>query len=283
MVTPFDREGALDLAGAATLARWLVDHGTDALVLAGSTGEGAVLDDTEARDLFVAVRQAVTVPVICATGTADTRHTIERTKIASEAGADAALVVTPYYVRPSQAGIKAHFEAVAEQSEIPIVVYNIPIRTGRRITHSTLIDLANRCPKIIGVKDAGADVVETACLAAGAPAGFDLYCGDDLFTLPMLAVGAVGIVSVASHWLGPQIGEIVARFAKGDTDGAQELNARYLEQIAFQTSDEYPNPLPAKAVCRALGLPAGQCRLPMGAATSELDQLARDLVSGISA
>jgi 4-hydroxy-tetrahydrodipicolinate synthase len=283
MVTPFRPDGALDTAGAAELAKWLVDHRSDALVIGGSTGEGAVIADSELRELVTAVRGSVSVPVIVATGTADTRHTITRTQIAKEAGADAVLVVTPYYARPSQTGIYAHFEAVAAASEVPVVAYDVPVRAGRRIATETMLRMARELPGIVGVKDAAGDVVSTARLVANAPSGFDVYCGDDLFTLPMLAVGAVGIVSVASHWLGPQISEMVARFAKGDSVGAQELNARYLEEVAFQGSEEYPNPLPAKAILRALGLPAGQCRLPMGEAPADLDARARKLIASLSA
>jgi 4-hydroxy-tetrahydrodipicolinate synthase len=283
MVTPFDERGDLDLKGAAAVAGWLADHGTDALVVAGSTGEGAVLSDAELGDLLRAVRESVTVPVVAATGTADTRHTIERTKVAEDAGADAVLVVTPYYVRPSQAGLKAHFMAVARSTSLPVVIYDIPVRSGRKVATETMIALSRGVTNVVGVKDASGDPVATARLVREAPVGFDVYCGDDLLTLPMLAVGAVGVVSVASHWIGPQFSEIVNRFAKGDTEGARETFSRHLDDIAFQSSEEYPNPLPAKAVCRAMGLPAGQCRLPMGQATPELDEQAALIVSSLSA
>jgi 4-hydroxy-tetrahydrodipicolinate synthase len=282
MVTPFDREGELDLDGAVVLARWLSEHGSDALVVAGSTGEGSSLDDNEVAELFAAVAQAVTIPVIAATGTNNTRHTISRTKSARDAGVDAALVVTPYYARPSQAGLIGHFEAVAASTDLPILIYDIPIRSGRKVATETMLHLALNNKTIVGVKDAAADVISTARLAAQAPQGFDVYCGDDMYSLPMLAVGAVGTVSVAGHWLGPQLSEMIARFAKGDPEGAQQINARYLDEIAFQGSETYPNPLPAKAMCRAMGLPAGQCRLPMGEATAELDQQAANVLESIS-
>ena len=282
MVTPFDSQGALDVDGAVVLARWLSENGTDCLVLGGSTGEGAALEQSEAQELWRAVVGAVTIPVIASTGSSNTHHTIELTKAASDAGVDALLVVTPYYSRPSQAGIAAHFEAVSAVSVLPIVIYDVPVRTGRKIATETSLRLARDLPNIVGLKDAGGDVISTARLVAQAPTGFEVYCGDDLLTLPMLSIGAVGIVSVASHWVGPQLSEIVASFAKGDTSGAQALNARHLEQIAFQSSEEYPNPMPAKAICRALGLPAGQCRLPVGQAPAELDELAARLVASLS-
>ena len=281
MITPFDGRGALDVDGAVVLARWLADNGTDCLVLGGSTGEGAALEQSEALELWRTVVGAVTVPVIASTGSSNTHHTIELTKAASDAGVDALLVVTPYYSRPSQAGIAAHFEAVSAVSPLPILLYDVPVRTGRKIATETALRLGRDLPNVVGVKDAAGDVVSTSRLVAQAPSGFEVYCGDDLFTLPMLSIGAVGIVSVASHWVGPQLSEIVASFAKGDTSGAQALNARYLEQIAFQSSEEYPNPMPAKAICRALGLPAGQCRLPVGQAPAELDEMAARLVASL--
>jgi 4-hydroxy-tetrahydrodipicolinate synthase len=163
-----------------------------------------------------------------------------------------------------------------------MLLYDIPIRTGRKISTETMLHLARDLKNVVGVKDAAGDVVSTARLVANAPSGFEVYCGEDLYTLPMLAIGAVGVVSVAAHWLGPQLSEMVATFAKGDTDGAQALNARYLEQVAFQSSEEYPNPMPAKAICRARGLPAGQCRLPIGPAPAELDEQAARIVASLA-
>jgi 4-hydroxy-tetrahydrodipicolinate synthase len=281
MVTPFDESGALDVDGAAFLARWLTDNGSDALVVAGTTGEGPVLSDTEVVELWRAVAEAVTVPVIAGTGTADTRHTIELTRLAAEAGADAALVVTPYYSRPSQAGLVAHFEAVAASTPLPILLYDIPVRSGRKIAHGTMVHLARTVPNIVGVKDAAGDVVATARLIAELGDSFEVYSGDDALTLPLLAVGALGLISVASHWAGNEIGEMIAAFAKGDVVAAEAMNQRLVESFAFESTEEYPNPLPAKAACRALGLPAGQCRLPLGAATPELDERARVVIGAL--
>ncbi|HYA67228.1 MAG TPA: 4-hydroxy-tetrahydrodipicolinate synthase, partial [Acidimicrobiales bacterium] len=270
MVTPFDDAGQLDLDGAARLARWLVDHGSDALVVAGTTGEGPVLSDTEASALWRAVVDAVSVPVIAGTGTADTRHSIELTQLAADARVDAVLVVTPYYSRPSQAGLATHFEAVAGACRLPVLLYDIPTRTGRKIAHDTMVHLARRVPNIVGVKDAAGDVVATARLIAELGDSFEVYGGDDALVLAHLAVGAVGLVSVASHWAGTEIAEMVSAFAKGDALGALTLYQRLLASFAFESTEEFPNPLPAKAACRLLDLPAGQCRLPMGAATAEL-------------
>lgn len=279
MVTPFDDSGALDIEGAVALARWLTAHGSDGLVVAGTTGEAPVLSEAELAVLWRAVAGAVTVPVIAGTGTNDTRDSIHLTKVATEAGVDGILVVTPYYSRPSQHGLADHFAAVADSTPLPVVLYDIPIRTGRKIAHETMLRLARAVPNIVGVKDAAGDLPASARMVAEAPDGFEVYCGDDNLALAFLAVGAVGLVSVASHWAGAELGQMVTAFAKGDVDTARSLNARLMESYEFESSDAHPNPLPAKAACRALGLPAGQCRLPLGAAAPELDGQARLVIS----
>ena len=283
MVTPFDEEGNLDVDGARDLARWLADHGSDGLVLSGTTGEAPVLSDAEAAELWRAVAEAVTVPVLAGVGTADTRHSMERARQAQDAGVAGLLVVTPYYSRPSQAGLRQHFEAVARVADLPVMLYDIPVRTGRGIASDTLARLASEVPNIVALKDAAGDVVSTSRLAAQVPAGFDIYSGDDSFTLPLLAVGAVGVVSVASHWVGTEIGEMIAAFSKGDVEAARALNVGLADTVAFQSSELYPNPLPAKAMCRALGLAVGQCRSPMGVAPPELDQEAHRLAKALGA
>ncbi|MGH9030117.1 MAG: 4-hydroxy-tetrahydrodipicolinate synthase [Acidimicrobiales bacterium] len=281
MITPFDDEGAVDLDGAARLARWLAANGSDGLVLAGTTGESPVLSDPEMLDLCRAVSEAVNIPVIAGTGTNDTRHSIERTRTARDAGVDAVLLVTPYYSRPSQAGLAAHFEAVAETTSLPVLLYDIPVRSGRKISHETMLHLARDVANIVGVKDAGADVAASARTVARAPRGFELYSGDDSLTLALLAVGAVGVVSVASNWAPRQMSEMVEAFTKGEVDRARALNASMIESYDFGSTEDFPNPLPAKAACRALGLPAGQCRLPLGPAPSELDERAAEVLRGL--
>lgn len=276
MATPFGPAGELDLPGAQRLARWLVDNGNDALVVAGTTGEAPALSDREKVDLWKAVREAVNVPVIAGTGTASTAHTVELTKAAADVGADAALVVTPYYNRPSQEGIKAHFRAVASASRLPIIAYDIPKRTGREIAAATLLELAG--DKVLaGLKDAAGSPAATAALIAKAPAGFEVYSGDDALTLALLAVGAVGVISVASHWAGQAFSEMVALWHKGDTEAAAAVNRRLAESYEFEASEAAPSPVPTKAMLRVLGLPAGECRLPMGPTPAGLEQRAREV------
>ena len=273
--------GTVGRFGAVRLARWLADHGNDGLVVTGTTGESPVLSDDEKIVLWQAVREAVTVPVIAGSGTYDTAHSVELTKQAAAAGVAGILAVTPYYSRPPQAGIEGHFRAVAAASPLPVLIYDIPVRTGRKVEHDTLIRLARDVPNITGVKDAAGNPAASAKLLADAPAGFDLYSGDDGLTLPLLAVGAGGVISVASHWAGDLIREMVLAHVKGDVDHARALNARLIPSWEFQTGDLTPNPIPAKAVLRVLGLPAGQCRLPLGPAPDGLEDRARAVLAGL--
>ena len=282
MVTPFDDAGALDVDAAVELARWLADHGSDGLVLSGSTGESSVLTDEEKVELWRAVAAAVTIPVLAGTGSNDTDHSVRMTALATTCGVDGVLVVTPYYNRPSQSGLYEHFRAVAEAAGgLPVALYDIPARSGRRIAASTIVRLAHDVPAIVALKDAAGDPVGTAHLAARVPAGFEIYSGDDLLTLPLLAVGAVGAISVASHWIGPQFRAVIEAFLGGDLAGAIAGNAQLLDAFDFQSSEEYPNPLPAKAICRAMGHRVGQCRLPMGRSTSELDLQAAKILASL--
>jgi 4-hydroxy-tetrahydrodipicolinate synthase len=274
MVTPFDDEGAVDYDGVASLARWLVEQGNDALVVTGTTGEAACLTDDEQVEVWRTVRAAVDVPVIAGSGTNDTRHAAELTGRAKGTGVDAVLVVTPYYNRPSQAGIEAHFRHVAAATDLPVILYDIPVRTGRKVSSELLLRLAHEVPNVIGLKDAAGNPGETARIIAEAPEGFVVYSGDDPLTLPLLAVGAVGVIGVATHWAAPVMAEMISSFQKGDLSRAQELNARLLESYDFETGDANPNPVPTKAMLNALGRPAGPCRPPMGFPPPDLQERA---------
>jgi 4-hydroxy-tetrahydrodipicolinate synthase len=264
MVTPFDEDGSLNLDVAQQLARHLQDHGNDGLVIAGTTGEAPVLSDEERLSLFAAVIESVSIPVIAGTGTNDTAHSVHLTKEAKALGAAGVLAVCPYYNRPSQAGIEGHMRAMAAASDLPVMVYDIPVRSGRKISTATLLKLAREVPNVVALKDAAGNPGETASLIAAAPAGFEAYSGDDVMTLPLLASGIVGTVGVATHWTGPDHQEMFDLWEKGDTVGARLVNARMLESFGFETGDDAPNPIPSKAMMRHLGIPVGQARLPMG-------------------
>ena len=282
MVTPFDSDGGLDLDAAVSLARHLAENGSDGLVVAGTTGEGPVLDDPERIALFRAVIEAVTIPVVATSGTNDTAHSIMMTKEAKAAGAAGVLVVTPYYNRPSAAGLSAHFRAVAAATDLPVILYDIPARSARRIGPDLTVQLATEVSNIVAVKDATGDVAAAARVVAEAPAGFELYSGDDSLTLPFASIGGVGVISVASHWAGPVFAQMLAAHGAGDVARAADLNRVLLESYRFESSEEYPNPVPAKAACRALGLAGGQCRLPNAPAPQSLDDQARSVIAELA-
>jgi 4-hydroxy-tetrahydrodipicolinate synthase len=272
MATPFRADGSLDIDGARSLASHLVSHGSDGLVIAGTTGEAPTLTHEEKRGLWSAVAEEVRgrAALIAGTGTYSTAESIGLTQTAEEAGADAILLVTPYYSRPPQSGLLEHFRAIAASTKLPVILYDIPSRTARKIEHQTLVALAE-VPNIIGVKDAAADLAGTAKLAAEAP-GLRIWSGDDALTLPMLAVGGIGVISVASHLAGHRIAELIAAHDKGDVEGAARIDRelRPLYEILFITA----NPIPLKAALQMVGLPAGPVRLPLVDATeAERDRI----------
>lgn len=281
MVTPFDENGELDLDVARDLARWLQAHGHDGIVVAGTTGEAPTLDDNEHLSLIAAVVEAVDIPVVAGTGGNDTRHSVHMTREASALGVAGILVVCPYYNRPSQAGIEGHFTAVAEATDLPVMVYDIPVRTGRKIATPTILELAREVPNIVALKDAAGNPGETAAVINSAPAGFEVYSGDDVLTLPLLAVGAVGAVGVATHWTGEDHQLMFDLWEKGDVPGARLVNSRMLESFAFETGDAAPNPIPTKAVMRHLGFAVGQARLPMGPAPEAVERRVPEVLANL--
>jgi 4-hydroxy-tetrahydrodipicolinate synthase len=277
MVTPFDADGRLDLDAAQRLARWLVERGNDALVVAATTGEASTLTDAERCDLLRAVSEAVSVPVLAGTGSNDTAHTIALTRQAKALGAAGVLLVGPYYNRPPQAGIEAHFRAAAAATDLPVMLYDVPVRTGRRIAHDVLLRLLREVPNIVAFKDATGDPPAAAALVAEAGGLFDLYSGDDAMTLPLLAVGAVGVVGTSTHWTGPQFAQMIAAFQQGQVQQARAINARLLESFAFINSDESVFPMSIKAMLRALGQDVGDCRLPLLPAPPDVQARARQV------
>ncbi|HEX2849919.1 MAG TPA: 4-hydroxy-tetrahydrodipicolinate synthase [Acidimicrobiales bacterium] len=281
MVTPFDQNGDLDLDEAARLARWLTDHGSDGLVVAGTTGEAPVLTDEEKLDLWRAVAEAVTGPVIAGTGSNDTRHTVELTARAAEVGAAGVLLVGPYYNKPSQAGIDAHLRAAAGATTLPVMIYDVPGRTGKRIAPEVLRRLFTEVPNAIAFKDATGDPAGAAHLVATLGDDFDLYSGDDSLTLPLLAVGAKGVVGVSTHWAGEEMAEMIAAFEKGDVQHAREVNARMLESFAFANTDAAPYSVATKAMMRTLGLRVGECRLPNGPTPPGVEDRAREVYAAL--
>jgi 4-hydroxy-tetrahydrodipicolinate synthase len=264
MITPFTADGALNIDEAVRLARWLEANGNDGLVVSGTTGESSTLTDSEKLELWDAVIKAVSIPVIAGSGSNDTAHSVHLTKEVTALGAAGILAVGPYYNRPSQAGLVAHITAMAGATNLPVVVYDIPVRTGRKISTASLARLANEVKNVRALKDAAGAPAETANLMAMVPHDFDLYSGDDGLTLAFLAYGGVGVIGVATHWSAPEHQRMITSFRNGDVDGARRMNDILLESYAYETGDDNPNPIPSKVMMNHLGFDVGECRLPMG-------------------
>ena len=264
MVTPFDANGALDINEAVRLAKWLEANGNDGLVVSGTTGESSTLTDPEKLQLWEAVISAVSIPVIAGSGSNDTAHSVHLTREVTRMGAAGILAVGPYYNRPPQSGLVGHITAMAEATDLPVVVYDIPVRTGRKISTASLAKLANGVKNIKALKDAAGNPAETANLMALVPSDFELYSGDDGLTLAFLAYGGVGVIGVATHWAAPEHQKMINAFRSGDVAGARKWNDILLESYAFETGDDNPNPIPSKVMMNHLGFSVGECRLPMG-------------------
>jgi 4-hydroxy-tetrahydrodipicolinate synthase len=270
MATPFESDGGLDLEGARVLAEHLFAHGTDAIVVGGTTGESPTLDHEEKETLFeavVGIAHGLGKQAVCGTGTNNTRESIHLTRMAEELGADGVLVVTPYYNKPPQRALVQHFRMVAESApKLPLIAYNIPGRTGTRIEHETLLKMA-QVPNIVAVKDSTGDVEGVRKLVAEAPDGFEVYSGDDWATFEFMQAGAVGVVSVASHVVGDQLAEMVRALEAGDVAAASSINDRL--KPVFDALFCTTSPIPLKAALEMLGLPGGPLRPPLFSATDE--------------
>ena len=255
IATPFGEDGAVDFDAFQRLAQHLVESGSDGLVVAGTTGEAATLNDEEQIDLLRAVRAEVgsEALLICGSGTNDTRHSVALTMAADDAGADAMLVVTPYYNKPNPAGIRAHVEAVAAATAKPIVIYNIPSRTVVNMPPELLAELAG-IANVVAVKQANDAELQ-------AIAGLDILAGNDGVLLRALEIGGTGGITVASHLVGPQMAAIRDRFEAGDLDGAREIDASL--QPIYDALGVTTNPMPLKAALEMLGICSERMRLPM--------------------
>lgn len=278
MITPFGSDGAVDHGRVWELAHHLVENGSDGLVVAGTTGEAPTLSDQEKVALFRAVVEAVgkRAKVIAGTGTYDTAHSVEMTKRAAEVGCHGVLAVTPYYNRPPQEGLVRHFEALAEASPLPVMLYNIPSRTGRLIEVSTLARLAGH-PGIVAVKDAVGDPGFTSDTVSAVGDGMAVYSGDDINTLPIMAVGGVGVVSVASHLVGRLLKRMIESALGADWAEARRLHLALapLNRALFLE----PNPIPVKAAMDDLWAPVGAPRLPLVPASPATLQAVREALA----
>jgi 4-hydroxy-tetrahydrodipicolinate synthase len=278
MITPFDEDGALDTREAARIATWLVERGNDALVVAGSTGEGQTLSAQERKAIIAAVKDAVgtRAVVIANAGSNDTRDSVASVAAAQEAGADAILAVVPYYNKPTQSGMIAHFGAIAQATPLPVVIYNIPGRTGANMLAETLLQLARTHANIAGVKESSGDLLQIGTILAEREPGFTVFSGDDHLFLPCLSMGADGVVGVASHLCSPQYRAMLDAYRSGDSAEAARIHRSLLPLVRalFATT----NPIPVKWAMRELGFKTGECRLPLDAMPGALAERLRQLL-----
>ncbi len=281
MVTPFDDNSEIDYAAVERLVEHLLSNGTTAIVVSGTTGESPVLDDEEKRELlkFVVARVKKRVPVIMGTGSNDTAKSIKASREAESLGADALLTVAPYYNKPNQDGLKAHFSAIASTTALPLMLYNIPGRTGINIAPETTLALAEQCPNIRALKDSTGSLDQAQDVARLAPSNFRLYSGDDYLTLPLLSVGACGVVSVASHIAGSEIRRMIDLFFEGKCNDARMLHYRWLP--VFKGLFTAPNPTCVKYALSQLGICKSNLRLPLVPLSESqrkaMDELLRDV------
>lgn len=259
IVTPFHPDGSVNVPKFRELAAHLVDHGSDGIVVAGTTGESPTLSDDEKVELFAAAVDAVgdRATVVAGTGTYDTAHSVHLTKRAHETGVDAVLVVTPYYNKPPQRGIVRHFQEIAAATDKPVIVYNIPSRVIVNIQPETMAELAT-IPNVCAVKQAHDDLDEARRIPG---LGLDLYAGDDNLTFPFLALGGIGVISVSAHVWGLQTKEMIRRWKAGDVEGARSVNDEL--RPAFDLLKIATNPIPIKAAMNLLGHDLGGYRLPL--------------------
>lgn len=262
MVTPFDKDYKLDLDSCGKLIKYLIDEGSDGILLAGSTGEASTLDDNEKIELFKFAKDNFgdKIKIIAGTGSNDTRHSIELSKEAEKIGVDCLLLVGPYYNRPSQTGLYKHFEAIAAEVKTPIIIYNVPSRTSANISSKTCVELS-KIDNICGVKEASADMRQIAEIIRDTDEDFLVYSGNDGDTLPVLSLGGYGVISVASHIICREIKEMVTSFKSGDFKKATRMHLDLLD--VFYGIFIASNPVPIKEALNLKGINVGPCRLPL--------------------
>ena len=278
MVTPFKDDLSIDWAGVEKRAAHLISTGHDGIVVNGTTGEAPTTSDDEKIEIIKVVRNAVSgrAKVIAGAGNNETTHSVEQAEMAAKAGADGLLVVTPYYNKPPQAGIEAHFRAMADATDVPVMLYDIPGRTGMQIEPDTIVKLAAH-PNIVALKDAKGDVASTSWVIKRC--GIPVYSGDDILNLPLLSVGAVGFVSVCGHTVGADLRAMLDAWFSGNSEKALEIHQKLLPVYTgtFRTQGA----ILTKAALSMMGLPGGKVRLPLVDATeSQVSQLREDLRAG---
>jgi len=282
MVTPFNADGGVDYDVAEKLALYLAKHGTDTLVLCGTTGESPTLTWSEEYQLFQVIKKAIAgqAKIVAGTGSNSTREAIEATEKASHLGLDGTLQVVPYYNKPPQEGLYQHFEAIAKACpELSIILYNIPGRTGQNLAPVTISRLAE-VPNIVAIKEASGNLDQVSQIRRLTPSNFAIYSGDDSLTLPMLAVGCKGVISVASHLVGEALQQMIQAYESGDVAKAAQIHSQYLD--LFKTLFIETNPIPVKAALRLQGWAVGGTRLPLCAIAQESELKLKSTMSDLS-
>ena len=278
MITPFAKDGSIDWDGVATLATHLADHGHDAIAVNGTTGEAPTTKSSEKLEIIKVVKSTVgsRVKVLSGAGDNETSYTVEQAKRSADAGADGLLIVTPYYNKPPQAGIEAHFKAVASATDLPIMMYDIPGRTGVEIESDTIVSLFD-LPNIVALKDAKGNLAATSDVIARC--GIPVYSGDDILNLPFLSIGAVGFVSVCGHTVGTELKAMLDAWFAGDTARALEIHQKLIP--VFKGTFKTQGAILTKAAMNLMGLPGGTTRLPLVDATpAQIATLREDLIAG---
>ena len=279
MVTPFDKDGAIDWDGVAKLAQHLVDTGHDGIAVNGTTGEAPTTKSSEKLEIIKVVKSVVgsKVKVLSGAGDNETSYTVEQAKRSQDAGADGILIVTPYYNKPPQAGIEAHFRAVAAATDLPIMMYDIPGRAGVEIESDTIVKLFETVDNIVALKDAKGNIAATSWVIKRC--GIPVYSGDDILNLPFLSVGAVGFVSVCGHTVGRELKDMLNAWFAGNSALALEIHQQLLP--VFTGTFRTQGAILTKAAMNLMGLPGGTTRLPLVDATpAQIEQLRKDLIAG---
>ncbi|OLS03266.1 4-hydroxy-tetrahydrodipicolinate synthase [Tissierella creatinophila] len=275
MVTPFDENFNVDYKRAVELAKKLINEGTTALVITGTTGEAPTLSREEANKLYKVIKKEVDVPIIAGVGTNSTATTIENAIGAKESGADGLLVVTPYYNKPDQGSLYSHFKEVAESTDLPIMLYNVPGRTACNLLPET-VEKLSKIKNIVALKEAGGNVVQFSEVVKRVDKDFLVYTGDDVLTLPTLAVGGYGVVSVSAHIVGRDMKEMIEAFLAGDNEKATKIHLKLLG--IYGTLFAVANPIPVKAALNILGVNVGELRLPLTKAKPDiLEKIEKEL------
>ncbi len=281
LITPFTKDDEVDKAGLRRIVEYVIEGGVAGIVPCGTTGESATLSHEEHMDVIDVVVDCSTVPVIAGTGSNNSKEAVKLTKYAEDVGADACLLITPYYNKPNVKGLKEHFKRIGNSVEIPLVLYNIPSRTGQNVSAATMVELAAEVENIKGVKEASGDLKQVGAIIRSVTEqglDFTVVAGDDFLTLPIISLGGKGVISVAANIAPKPMSEMVDAMLKGEVEKAKGINIRLFS--LFEAMFLETNPIPVKKAAEMMGLPSGHVRLPLGALSEENENKLRKVLEG---